>query len=193
VLSIPDSVWNLLLDAFASAPAGHERVAYLDGVRFRDDHGVLQAVATTVTVPDAVTSPGNYRVSAAAMERAGAHFDSLGLIRLAQIHTHGNHRVTHSVVDDQHAYSQRDGALSLVLPHHAVHRPAPHDAGVHVRGASGWRRVSEPEISQVLRLVPSLIDLRSGSAPWNGSPTGTKATSADGSLVSRMLSRLPWR
>lgn len=193
VLSIPEPVWSLLLDAFASAPAGHERVAYLDGVRFRSDNGDLRAVATTVTVPDAVTSPGNYRVTAAAMERAGAHFDSLSLVRLAQVHTHGNRNVTHSWVDDQHAYSQMDGALSLVLPRHAAHRPSPRDAGVHVREAAGWRRVSQPEISQVLRLVPSLIDLRSGNPLWNGSPVDTKATSRDASLRSRMLARLPWR
>jgi hypothetical protein len=182
-----------MLDAFASAPRGHERVAYLDGIRFRDDHGDLHGLVTTVTVPDAATSPGSYRVSAAAMEEAGAHFEPLGLVRLAQVHTHGSHHVTHSLVDDQRAYSQRDGAVSLVLPHSAVHRPGPDHAGVHVREAAGWRRVSDVEISQVLRLVPSLIDLRSNSTPWSGSPAGTKATSRAGWLLSRLLSRLPWR
>ncbi|MEU6848467.1 hypothetical protein ABZ901_00770 [Actinacidiphila alni] len=193
MLSIPEAVWNLLLDAFASAPRGHERVAYLDGVRFYDEHGDLHGLVTTVTVPDAVTSLGNYRVSAAAMEQAGAHFEPLGLVRLAQVHTHGNHHVTHSSVDDRHAYSQRDGAVSLVLPYSAVHRPSPENAGVHVREAAGWRRVSEPQICQVLRLVPSLIDLRSSGAPWNGSPADTKAISKGGWLLSKMLSRLPWR
>lgn len=191
MLSIPEAVWGELLDAFALAPPGHERVAYLDGLRFRDADGVLHGVATTVTVPDAITSSGRYKVTPAAMDQAGAHFEHLGLVRLAQVHTHGNHHVRHSWVDDQQAYSQMDGALSLVLPHHAAGRPIPVHAGVHLRGPEGWCRVRGDEIHQVLRLVSSLIDHR--SPQWNAYPTGTKAISKAGSRRSRIFSRWPWR
>jgi len=166
-------------------------VAYLDGVRFRDSDGILQGVATTVTVPDTVTTPRNYTVSATAMSQAGEHFTVLGLVRLAQVHTHGQARVGHSPVDDGRAYSQRDGALSLVLPYHAVCRPSLRQAGVHLREPDGWRRITVDEIDGVVRLVPGLIDHR--STPWSASPTGTKATSADDSGRSRRSSQWPWR
>jgi hypothetical protein len=190
-LAIPEPVWNALLRAFAVAPAGHERVAYLDGVRYRDRTGAVHGVATTVTVPDAVTSPGNFTVSALAMAQAGEHFEDLGLVRLAQVHTHGDRWVGHSTVDDRRAYSQRDGALSLVLPHHAAGRPAPWQAGVYIREPAGWRRVTGEEIDDVVRLVPGLIDHRSTS--WSASLTGTKATSAADSNRSARSGRWPWR
>jgi hypothetical protein len=177
VLTIPDTVWGALLDAFATAPRGHERIAYLDGVRYRDQTGAVQGIATTVTVPDAVTAPDNFTVSTTAMDQAGDHFDVLDLVRLAQVHTHGNDWVNHSWVDDQRAYSQRDGALSLVLPHHAAGAPLPAHASVHLREPAGWRRLHPDEANQLVRLVPGLIDHRSGT--WNASPTATKATSAD--------------
>jgi len=191
VLSIPEPVWNALLNAFATAPAEHERVAYLDGFRYRGPTGALNGVATTVTVPDAVTSPGNYTVSPMAMAQAGEHFDVLGMVRLAQVHTHGDRWVGHSTMDDQRAYNQRDGALSFVLPHHAVGRPTPWQAGVHLREPAGWRRLTGDEINNVVRLVPGLIDHRSTS--WNASLTGTKATYAVDSNRSARSGRWPWR
>lgn len=178
MLTIPEPVWDSLLAAFQDAPPRHERIAYLDGIRFRDRAGSVHGIATTVTVPDAVTTPFNFRVSPDAMAQAGEHFTPLGLVRLAQVHTHGNACTRHSPTDDQRAYSQRDGALSLVLPYHAAGAPQPVQAGVHLRGPSGWRRLRPAEASLLVRLVPGLIDHRSGT--WNASPTGTKATSADG-------------
>jgi hypothetical protein len=191
VLTIPDPVWRALLDVFATSLPGHERVAYLDGVRYRDRTSTVQGIATTVTVPNAVTSPGNFTVSAAAMEQAGDHFDVLGLVRLAQVHTHGNDWVNHSWVDDQRAYSQRDGALSLVLPYHAAGRPTLWQAGVHVREPAGWRRVTGKEINTLIRLLPGLIDHR--STPWSASPTVMKVTSMADSIPSTKRGRWPWQ
>jgi hypothetical protein len=178
VLTIPEPVWDTLVAAFEAAPPGHERVAYLDGIRFRDRDGNVHGVAATVTVPDAVTTPFNFRVSPQAMAQAGEHFAPLGLVRLAQVHTHGNACTRHSPTDDHRAYSQRDGALSLVLPCHASGRPRPEQAGVHIREPAGWRRVRPDEASRLIRLAPGIIDHRSN--PWNASLTGTKATSVDG-------------
>lgn len=160
MLSIPEAVWEALLDSLMAAQPGHERVAYLDGIRFRDREGAVHGVATTVTIPGADTTPHNYRVGAAAMARAGDHFAPLGLVRLAQVHTHGDARTAHSHIDDRRAYSQRDGALSLVLPHHAADRPVLSRAGVHVREPAGWRRLGGDDVDQVIRLLPALIDHR---------------------------------
>lgn len=161
MLSIPEAVWHALLDTFATAPTEHERVAYLDGIRYRDGDGYVHGVAVTVTVPDAITTRRNFRVTAAAMAQAGEHFGPLGLVRLAQVHTHGDTCTDHSPTDDRRAYSQRDGALSLVLPRHAIDSPNPAQAGVHVREPTGWRRVDAQEIADLLRLLPGLIDHRS--------------------------------
>jgi hypothetical protein len=190
VLTIPDPVWQRLLDVFATAPPGHERVAYLDGVRFRDRTGVAQGIAVTVTVPDATTSAGNFTVPADAMVQAGAHFEVLGVVRLAQVHTHGNDHVDHSWVDDRRAYSQRDGALSLVLPYHAAGRPTVWQAGIHLREPAGWRRITGTEVDEVVRLLPAVIDHR--RTAWNGSPTDTKATSTAACSPSPKPGRWRW-
>ena len=191
MLSIPEGIWGELLDTFALSPPGHERIAYLDGLRLYDADGDRHGVVTTVTVPDATTSAGRYKVTAAAMDRASAHFQRFGLVRLAQVHTHGGIQVRHSQTDDQQAYSQMDGALSLVLPHHAAGRPTPLHAGVHLRGPEGWVHVQGDDISRVLRLVPSHIDHR--STQWKASPTGTKVISRAASLRSQIFNRWPWR
>lgn len=168
MISIPDSQWDVLLDAFAQAPRGHERIAYLDGIRWTESKGRQHGVVTTVTVPDAVLTRGNYSVTADAMRNAGEHLFALGLVRLAQVHTHGTYWTDHSSTDDRRAYSRRDGAISIVLPHHARHRPNPEEGGVHLLDSGVWRRLGDDEVENVLRIIPTRIDLRPTRAmtPW---------------------------
>ena len=161
MLTIPEPVWDTLLAAFQDAPPGHERIAYLDGIRFRDRDGSVHGIATTVTVPDAVTTPFNFRVSPDAMAQAGEHFTPLGLVRLAQVHTHGNACTRHSPTDDQRAYSQRDGALSLVLPHHAA-------------GARGRRRRASTSASQ----LGGGASIQARLAGWSASSLASSITGA---------------
>lgn len=175
MLSIPEALWAEMLDRFAESPCGVERVAYLDGIRWTDASGRTHGAVTTVVLPDALLTPGNYRVPAEAMARAGRHMIDLGLTRLAQVHTHGNGWTDHSLVDDRMAYTRREGGLSIVLPFHARRRPVPAEGGVHVREESGWRRVGRGEADGLLRLVPSTMDFRASAArkrrmwwfPWN--------------------------
>ena len=167
MISIPDLLWSHLLDEFARHPVGVERVAYLDGVRWTDSAGEVHGIVTTVTIPDAILTRGNYQVSAESIAQAGRHFAALGLVRLIQVHTHGNGWVGHSDTDDQKAYSRRVGAMSIVLPHHARHTPGPLDGGVHVRDRSGWRRLDGPDAEACVRLVPSDLNFRTSRRGWN--------------------------
>lgn len=156
MIVIPEGLWEALLDRFADQPPEVERIAFLDGYRVE---GI--GVATTLVLPEADCYPGFYTVRAAAMSAAGAHLRQYQMQRLMQVHTHGNAGLDHSVRDDQMAYSQRTGALSLVLPYHARRRPAPWVGQLHVRDRDGWHAVPEAEMSQFLTVVPALIDQRS--------------------------------
>lgn len=160
MISIPEAVWDLMLDRFADERRGVERVAYLDGVRWVDRGGVTRGVVTTVVLPDATLTPGYYRVSAEANAEAGLHTIDVGLVRLAQVHTHGNDWTSHSDVDDRMAYTRREGGLSIVLPRHASRRPRPEEGGVHLRRGAEWQRIAAPQIADVVRILPSELDLR---------------------------------
>jgi proteasome lid subunit RPN8/RPN11 len=187
-LVLPDAIWEQLLDEFQRQRPGVERIAFLDGYR-SGDLGVI----TTLVVPDARCEPGFYTVGAEQMQQAGAHFRSLGMVRLAQVHTHGGDGLAHSERDDRMAYSQRAGAVSIVLPHHAAGRPTPSDGLVHVRGDGEWRAISRAEVSQLLVVVPSLLDFRRTECLV--SPHDTRAPSAAGwrRWMEGILSLWPWR
>lgn len=170
---IPEGIWRTLLDELARHAPDVERVAYLDG--FLVDHSgypaptqsqsaqtqaVQHAVVTALVLPDAELAPGNYRVKAEAMSQAGGHLLRLRMTRLVQVHTHGNGWVDHSPTDDARAYSQRSGALSIVVPHHGRRRPDPAECGVHVRTERGWQRLAHAELADHIQIVPSTYDYR---------------------------------
>lgn len=185
MLIVPEAIWAQMLDELARHRPGVERVAYLDGYRLgssRDLDGFEQvatstAVVTTIALPDAELHPGYFRVSAAAMSKVGAHLRRERMARLAQVHTHGDDWLDHSPIDDEDAYSQRIGSLSLVLPKHAVLRPTLHAAGIHVRERSGWRRLTSAEITESIHIVPSIYDFR--ERPCLNFPIDTLATQAE--------------
>jgi hypothetical protein len=163
-----------MLDELSRHAPDVERVAYLDGVRVPvstpddPDSGVeallcAEAVATTVTVPDADLHSGFFTVSAAAMSAAGQHLREWGLARLVQVHTHGTDWVDHSSTDDRDAYSQRVGSVSVVLAEHARGQHGLERAAVHVRDRTGWVRLRTQDIASVLRILPSAVDLRDPS------------------------------
>ena len=183
MIVIPESAWAALLDEFARVVPGVERVAFLDGVR----EGTV-GVVTTITIPNADLHPGYYDVSAEAMSRAGQHFRVHQLARLAQVHTHGGAGCHHSPRDDAKAYSLRDGAVSIVLSHHASTRPRPHDAVVHVRRGGMWVALTRAEATSVIRVVPSLLDFR--NPRWIMSPAATKTTWPG--AWRRLLHRVRW-
>lgn len=185
MITIPELLWDQLLDEFARIVLPVERVAYLDGLRFG-----AYGVVTTVTIPDADLHPGYYDVSAAAMSQAGQHFREHGLARLAQVHTHGGPGCKHSLRDDSAAYSQVNGSVSIVLPDHADTRPLPTDGAVHIRRQNGWVLLGPLDANAAVCLVPSLLDYR--SPQWTQSTIDTQVTSTGG--WSRWIKRLlpPW-
>lgn len=183
-IRIPEVVWQTVLDLFQSHEPGVERVAYLDGFRV-DEAGYPDSpagdqilVATTVVVPNAVLSPRNYNVPARAISDAGLHLRTGRMRRVAQVHSHGNDWVEHSATDDEHAYSQRAGAISVVVPFHGTGRPALAYCGVHVRTDAGWQRV-RPDA--VITIIPSVLDHR--RTPWT--PTANPARTTG--IFSRFL------
>lgn len=148
-------LFDVLLDEFRWPRAAVERVAYIDGVALAD-----LLIATTVTLPNAEMHPRYFTVSGTAMSEAGQHFRRFGMQRLAQVHTHPGRDVNHSPFDDENAYSQMDGSLSIVMPRHACDRPLLTDCGVHIRETSEWRRLSVGEIETTIRMIPGCLDFR---------------------------------
>ncbi len=155
MILLPASIWDAALAALRTPPHDREQVAFLDGLELGED-----AVVTTLTIPEAEQAHGHYAISAHEMTRAGLHLRELGLIRIAQIHTHPGSWTGHSGHDDEFAYSQADGAVSIVAPHFAGTAPGLGDCSVHVRRETGWKKLSAKKRKRTIKIVPSLIDLR---------------------------------
>lgn len=156
MITIPDWIWLTMLDEFSRISGDVERVAFLDGV-----HLGSGGVVTTLTIPDAELRPRYYNIPAEAMSQAGKHFRAYDLVRLAQVHTHPDDWTDHSPIDDRRAYSQRTGAISIVLPFHGSTQPGLSDGvGVLVREEDGWRKLESEEISERVRIVPAMLDFR---------------------------------
>lgn len=154
-LVIPASAWENTVENLRRPPHDRERVVYLDGPAIPG--GI--SVVTTVTVPATEKSAGHFRVTAANMSRAGKHLRRFKLLRLAQVHAHPTDWVAHSEYDDAMAFSQRDGAVSIVVPDYAGCAPGLSDCGVHIREPEAWRRLSKTEQTALLLIVPSMIQL----------------------------------
>lgn len=157
MIILSELIWETLLGEFRWPRCPVERVAYIDGVELQ---GTL--VATTVTLPNAELHPRHFTVSGEAMSEAGQHFREFGLRRIAQVHTHPGRRVDHSPFDDDNAYSHLDGAVSIVVPSHARHRPGLLECGVHLREGAGWHMLSEQEVSRLIKCIPGCLDYRWG-------------------------------
>jgi hypothetical protein len=155
MITLPDSIWTRLLDEFRWPRKRVERVAYFDGLITATD-----SIVTTLTFPNARLEKTHFTVSSEAMSECGAHFRKLTLARIAQVHTHPEAWVGHSPYDDQMAYSQHVGAVSIVLPGHARKRPDLRDCGIHVRTQAGWVQITPDEIDELIRQIPGLLDFR---------------------------------
>jgi hypothetical protein len=118
-------------------------------------------VVTTLALTELLQTAGSYRVLRESLRRLSKEMRSQGLVNLAQIHTHPRGWVGHSTYDDEHAYSTRDGSLSLVWPDYGF--ALAHDLagiGVHERRDDRWVRLAAEEIGRRVRIVDSVSDQR---------------------------------
>jgi len=155
MITIPEYLWQRLLEELSRNRSHVEQVCYLDGIATNDG-----GVVTTLTIPNARLLSGRFEVPPDSMSQAGKHLRGFRLRRLAQVHTHPGEWTGHSRWDDEWACSQLPGAISIVLPSFARKRPALADAGVHLHNEAGWRQLSPEEAANELRIVPSLLDFR---------------------------------
>lgn len=155
-LVLPARIWQNAMEVLRERPHDLERVVYFDGCRLEPGLGVI----TTLTIPHAEYTHGHFDVPAEEMSRAGQHLRRLGLVRLAQAHTHPADWTGHSPYDNEMAFSQRDGAISIVIPNFAGCASGLADCGVHIRERRGWRQLRPSELPDTVQVVPSLIDVR---------------------------------
>lgn len=155
MITIPEHLWERMLDEFARRRRAVEQVCYFDGIRCGED-----GIVVALTFPNAKLFPDHFEVPPDEMSRAGKHLRRFQMRRLAQVHTHPGSWVGHSPWDDAKAYSQLDGALSLVLPDHARARPRIEQSGIHIRTTAGWQQLMAPAAAAAVRVVPTYFDFR---------------------------------
>jgi hypothetical protein len=165
MITIPETLWETMLAEFAKDRRSVEQVCYFDGVLLGES-----GVVTTMTIPCAKLEAGRFHVHPDAMSEAGKHLRRLKLRRLAQVHTHPAEWTGHSMWDNEWAYSQLPGALSIVLPHFGRTRTPLEQAGVHLRSSSGWRQLACEEVPLHLRLVPGILNFRRTHEPARVEP-----------------------
>jgi hypothetical protein len=122
-------------------------------------------VVTCLLVPQQRVSAGRYELPADAVREMGRALRARGLVNVAQLHTHPTDWVDHSPWDDAHAFSLRDGALSIIWPRYGRDLPAFETWGVHERQAGQWAWLSVAEAAARVRVLPAGIDLRT-SLEW---------------------------
>lgn len=155
MITIPDTIWAGMLAEFAKERRRVEQVCYLDGALLGED-----GIVTMMVFPDAELESGRFHVHPGSMHEAGKHLRLLRLRRLAQVHTHPCDWTGHSQWDNDWAYSQLPGAISIVLPHFGRRQLDLEQAGVHVRTPAGWQQLPQEQMLSWLRIVPAVLDFR---------------------------------
>ena len=155
MLIIPSSVWEGMQSEFQKRRSRVEQVCFLEGYEFRG-----QKVVTTFTFPRAELRRDFFHIDSEQISRAALHLRAFNLRRLAQVHTHPRDWVGHSEYDNDHAYSQSEGALSIVLPNYGLRTVNLDKAGVLVRTLSEWLEINPEDKANFVVIVPSKVDLR---------------------------------
>jgi hypothetical protein len=128
----------------------------------RSHYDELQQVVTTVIVPRQRVGPGRYELPADAVREMGGTLRRRGLVNVAQVHSHPDEWVGHSDWDDAHAFSLRDGALSIVWPTFGRELQRADAWGVHECSRRTWRRLAPSEAGRRVVILPLVLDLRVG-------------------------------
>jgi len=105
-------------------------------------------------LPGTVGRPLQHRTSREAVAALLARARDLGMMIVADIHTHPSDWVDLSVVDRAHQIEYRVGLLALVLPHFATTPPTLHEVGVHEYAGDGeWATFDLPHIADRVHIV----------------------------------------
>lgn len=183
VLYVPEEVvvgtWRALR---ATADVGAEGVAFW-AAPAPLYAGQLQVV-TTLIVPRQRVSAGRYELPPDAVREMGRTLRARGLVNVAQIHTHPTDWVDHSRWDDTHAFSLREGAISVVWPWYGRYLPPNDEWGVHERRGGEWVRLSLDEAAARVRVLASVVDLRAGLEWLNDADLEDAAESPEGGVAS---------
>lgn len=145
---------------------GHEGIVYLLG---RTD-GVT-ALATTVFRPEAITTPGSFRVEPQAMAacvQAAAQYE---MQVVGQLHTHPGDAY-HSEGDVEGARIRYLGYASVVLPDYGRRLPSLAGAAAYLWASSGWKQLAADDVI----IIPV-------SGPWTSRTGTTSATIARSGTV----------
>jgi proteasome lid subunit RPN8/RPN11 len=159
VLRVPRSALARALEVFQQA-AQRECCCFWYGVR--DGADVISEVRAVI-IPRQRQARRNYLVPVDAMRDVQRRAGPLGMVNLAQLHSHPGPHVDHSLYDDEMANSRR--ALSVVVPNYGHWRNDwPSGVGIHEFQAGFWHRLDDALVQRRVAIVDgpeaTLIDCR---------------------------------
>lgn len=140
----------LALQSFAGKDGPHEGIVYWAGRA-----SPAEWIITSVIVPEAVTTRGSFRTSAAANARVVALLAQAEIALLAQVHSHPGTLVDHSDGDDTDALMPYENMLSIIVPKYGRTTlwPLEH-CGVHRFEGGRFRRLSSAAVNGAFRCIP---------------------------------------
>lgn len=134
---------------------GHEGLVFWAGLQ----HGELTTF-TTVVVPEADHSAQGIFVQEPAYGRAVAEAKRVGVVILAQVHSHPGADARHSDGDDNLIIMPFEGMLSVVVPNYGVGWQRLTEAKVHQFRSRRWNLCSEASVRRGITVAPSVVDTR---------------------------------
>jgi hypothetical protein len=132
-----------------------EGVVYWFGVQAGE-----REVVTTLVVPDADTSRGHVRTSAAANAEAMSVMVNTPLVLLGQAHSHPSKNVDHSPTDDRDTFAQFPGALSVVVPFFGRRGLNLDQCGIYRHFDGKYHRIRRASVDHHIRVIPGFADFR---------------------------------
>jgi len=134
---------------------GHEGLVFWGG--WESGEGT---VLTTVIRPEVDHSYGRVRVSARGYGVAARRARAMGILLIAQVHSHPGDDARHSDGDDEMVGLPTEGMLSVVVPNFGIGLSQPTDAAVHQFQDGRWVLCSQESVARQVVSAPSLLETR---------------------------------
>lgn len=157
LVMISDSLLSRTADLLASFATEREAegVVYWLGIE-----AGMQAIITTLAVPDANTRYGCVLTTPEANARVLAAMVGTPLVLIGQAHSHPGHKVRHSRFDDEHTFARHEGALSVVVPYFGRRGIRINRCGVHRYINGQFRMVGRVDLPRHIVVIPGEKDFR---------------------------------